>query len=112
MSEEGRLPASLEVSALLRRVAAAGGFATVLKKGEPDAGTIALVCRESSGNQRLIERMPQPDGTRAWTTTRSQVSEEQREFDAYLSRRGAQDPDLWIVELDIPNPERFIGTSG
>jgi hypothetical protein len=112
MTDEGRLPASLEVSSLIRRVAAAGGFAAVLKKGEPDAGTIALVCREKNGNQRLMERLPQPDGTRLWTPTRTQVPEEQAEFDAYLSRRGDQDPDLWIVELDIPNPERFIGTLG
>lgn len=112
MSDDPRLPARLEVSALIRRVAAEGGFAAVLKKGEPDAGTIALVLRESGGIQRLIERMPQPDGTRSWTLSRTQAPEEQGEFDAYLARRGAQDPDLWVVELDVPNPERFIGTLG
>ena len=31
------------------------------------------------------------------------------ELDEWLTRRGSQDPDLWIVELDIANGERFIG---
>ncbi|MEO5586279.1 MAG: DUF1491 family protein, partial [Novosphingobium sp.] len=32
-----------------------------------------------------------------------------QEFSEYLERRKYQDPDLWIVELDIANAERFIG---
>jgi hypothetical protein len=32
---------------------------------------------------------------------------------AWLERRRARDPDLWIVELDIPNAQRFAAeTSG
>ena len=112
MSETVRLPAHLEVSGLIRRVAAQGGFATVLARGEYDAGTILLVLRDARTNPRLFERMPQPNGTRAWTLNRVQDNENKREFDDYLSRRSQQDSDLWIVELDVPNPERFIGDSG
>lgn len=106
-----RLPTHLEVGGLLRRVSAEGGFATVLAKGEPESGTILLVLRDSRTNPRLFERMPQLDGSRSWSLNRVQDVENQQEFDDYLVRRRAQDSDLWIVELDIPNPERFIGES-
>jgi hypothetical protein len=52
--------------------------------------------------------MPQPDGTRAWTVSRQQEAENKREFWEYLDRRKNQDDDLWILELDIPDAERFI----
>ena len=111
MSETVRLPAHLEVSGLIRQVSAAGGFATVLTRGEPDAGTILLVLRHSRSNPRLFERMPHADGTRPWTLNRTQVDENKREFEDYLARRSLQDGDVWIVELDVSNPERFIGDS-
>ena len=111
MSEAARLPAHLEVSGLIRRVAAEGGFAAVLAKGARDAGTILLVMRDSRTNPRLFERMPHPDGTRPWTLNRTQDPENEQDFEDYLARRQAQDRDLWIVELDSPNPERFIGDS-
>ena len=111
MSEVVRLPAHLEVSGLMRRVAGEGGFATVIAKGERDAGTILLVLRDSHTNPRIFERIPLSDGTRAWTLNRAQDDDNKQEFDEYLTRRSHQDSDLWIVELDVPNPERFIGDS-
>ena len=38
-----RLPAHVEAAAIMRRVEAGGGFATVLRKGDPDRGTLTLV---------------------------------------------------------------------
>ena len=112
MSDEARLPAHLEVGGLIRQVSAAGGFAAVIQRGDREAGTIVLVLREKGANPRVFERMPQPDGARTWIATRAQDPENPQEFEAYLSRRGNRDPDLWIVELDVPNPERFIGSPG
>lgn len=109
---EPRLPAHLEVAALLRRVQAEGGFAMVLKKGEPEAGTILVVLAENRANQRVFERMPQADGTRNWHCARIEDINNKPEFADYLDRRKSQDPDLWIIELDIANGERFIGSPG
>ena len=44
------------------------------------------------------------DGTRKW----EEIPPKQDDTAAYLERRGAQDPDLWIVELDIANGKRFV----
>ena len=103
-----RLPAHLEVAGMLRAVQTAGGFAVVLKKGERDAGTILVVCAQNGVKRRLFERMPRADGSREWIEMRRESTENVDDFDAYLGRRGAQDPELWIIELDIANGERFI----
>ena len=107
-----RLPAHLEVSGLIRAVEAAGGFATVLAKGERDAGTLLIICCENDTKVRLYERMPQLDGIRKWALSKSQDTENPRDFTEYCQRRRRQDGDLWVVELDIANGERFIGLAG
>lgn len=104
---DARLPAHLEISGMIRAVQAEGGFATVLSKGERDAGAILIVTLERGGSAHLYERMPQLDGSRAFVLTKSQDIDNPTEFDAYLCKRSAQDPDIWIIELDIANPERF-----
>ena len=104
-----RLPAHLEVSGLLRRVQAEGGFATVLHKGDRDAGTILVILTKNGGNSVAYEKMPQLDGTRQWTLRISEEIETKEKFADFLTRRQNQDPDLWILELDIAHGERFIG---
>ena len=84
----------------------------VLHKGEREAGTILVVCAENGANRRLFERMPSLDGDRNWTLAQSEDIENKAQFDDYLSRRTAQDGDLWIIELDIADGERFIGLAG
>lgn len=108
---ESRLPAHLDVSGLVRQVNGAGGFAAVIRKGERDAGTILLLLVENGANPRVFERMPQLDGSRKWTLIKSEPIDSKQQIDEYLDRRSSQDPDLWIVELDIPDGERFIPES-
>ena len=108
---DSRLPAHLEVSGLLRAVQAAGGFATVLAKGERDAGTLLVVCCENGTKSRAYERMPLPDGAREWVLSKQQGDDNPAEFSDFIARRKRQDSDLWIVELDVENAERFIGLS-
>ncbi len=80
----------------------------VLAKGEPDAGTILLVTMYRGEGARLYERMPQLDGTRSFIQAKIQDPENPMEFSEYLARRQNQDPDTWIVEVDIEEAERFI----
>lgn len=106
---EPRLPAHLEVTALIRAVTVEGGFAAVLAKGEKEAGTILVVLAHNGADERMYERMPDLSGNRSWVLSRRQDPEKPFEFRDYLARRAAQDPDLWIVELDVAKGERFIG---
>jgi hypothetical protein len=104
-----RLPAHLEIAGLIRRTQAAGGFAAVLQKGEAEAGTILVVLCKNGTNARVYERMPLADGTRNWHISKTQDNENKQEFNDYLTRRGVQDRDMWIIELDVAQGERLIG---
>ena len=103
-----RLPAHLEVGAILRLAESQGGFGMVLGKGEHDAGTILLVTLCRGADAVLYERMPGLDGSRTFVATKSEDPENRQVFSDYLARRRQQDPDTWLIEVDIADPERFI----
>lgn len=105
---DARLPAHVEVSALIRAVEAVGGFGTVVSKGERDAGVILVLTMERGRNARLWERMPRLDGSRVFEVVRCQDTDQKEEFAEYLQRRTTRDPDSWLVELDVADAERFI----
>ncbi len=107
-----RLPAHLEVAGLLRLAESLGGFGMVLEKGERDAGTILLVTIFRGAPARLYERMPQPGGNRRFVLSREEETENKQEFSSYLARRKRQDGDLWLIEVDIADRERFIASLG
>ena len=107
---DARLPAHLEVSGYIRMAEAQGGFGMVLSKGEKDAGVILLLTTQRNENAIMWERMPQLDGSRPFLVAKRQNDENKQEFSEYIARRGQQDPDIWVVELDIADPERFIAS--
>jgi hypothetical protein len=108
MTPDARLPAHLEASAILRLAESQGGFATVLAKGEHDAGTILLVTLCRGTGAELYERMPQLDGSRLFIATKRDSAENPQEFSDYLARRRGQDSDMWLIEVDIAEPQRFV----
>ena len=104
MSE--RLPTQVVVSAMLRRVNDAGGFATVLAKGDPQAGAVLVVAMERGGEAKLLERGIGADGRPGLID-----STPAEDPDGYWRRRRQRDPDLWVVELDIADSQRFAAES-
>ena len=101
-----RLTSQVLATALLRRAQDSGGFGAVLAKGDPTAGAIAVILAEKGQKQCVVERLLQPDGSYAWQSARQGIENEQ-DFNSFLARRRASDPDLWILELDIASAERF-----
>lgn len=107
---DDRLPAHLEVAGLMRIVESQGGFATVLHKGERDAGTILILTIYRGEPVTLYERMPQLDGSRPFIAAKQQNPEKPTELSDYVARRASQDPDIWVIEADIADGERFIAS--
>lgn len=105
---DGRLSAHLEAAAIRRIAESQGGFATVLARGEKDAGTIGLVIMCRGKRPQLYERMPDPSGNRLFMCTLSQDTEKAGEFSDYLRKRREGDPDFWLIEADVPDIERFV----
>jgi hypothetical protein len=106
-----RLTSRMTIDALFRRVQAAGGFAAVLARGDEMAGAILLVCRERGAFKSLLERTVDLDGSYRFTPCGPQDVESDSERDSYIQRRRDRDRDLWLIELDIPDAERFAAES-
>lgn len=104
---EARLASSVLATALMRRAEADGGFATLLTKGDPTAGAILVMLIERGGNPRFLERVLQPGGVYSWQQVGGEAPVNQEEAEKFLARRKKFDPDMWLIELDIPSAERF-----
>jgi hypothetical protein len=104
-----RVTTDLWVSALLRRVFGAGGFAAVIKRGATEAGAVFILTRDRMGEVALFGPAPQT----SYETGRPQdrhflqlgASEDADLLEARLEREGRFDPDIWIVEIEAgPTP--------
>lgn len=103
-----RLNTKVWVGALIRRVHAAGDFAAVIKKGDETAGAVLLVVRRRDGSSAVMSRAIQSHGHYAWVINLDEPPGAQEAINNFLEKQRRYDPDLWIVELDTDNPERFI----
>lgn len=102
-----RLAAGVLVSALVRRVNAAGGSAMVLAKGDAEAGAILVLALERGGNPGFFERGIGPDGQPALVRSGPAELGDESAVSDYWQRRRSRDSDLWVIELDIAEAERF-----
>ena len=104
-----RLPASLEVGSLVRRAEADGDFAAILRKGDPDRGALLLVVTSRGGHVAFLERvLSLESGNYDWQRTGPGTNSGSAEIADFLAKRTRFDDDLWLIELDIADPERFI----
>ena len=102
-----RLPSGVLVTALLRRVNDAGGIGMMLARGDAQGGGILVIALEKGDNPCALERGIGSDGTVQLIAWRPKNSDDPTEVTEYWQRRRRNDPDLWVVELDIPFAERF-----
>jgi hypothetical protein len=102
-----RLTSAMLVSSLMRRIAQEGGNAMVLTKGDPGAGAVLLVCTERGAFTSIQERILDMSGTYTWQPVGPDATEDAERIDEYLNRRKSRDSDIWLIELDIANAERF-----
>ena len=107
MSRE-RLPAHLEASSILRRAEAAGDFATILRRGDAERGSLLLVVSSRGRHVACLERVLSLDGGYAWQAVGPAESASSTEIAEFLAKRARFDEDLWAIELDIAEAERFI----
>ncbi len=102
-----RLTSAMLVSALIRRVNAAGGFGTVIHRGDDQAGAILVECAERGARHLLLERATALDGSDGWRTISTSACDGAAAQADAIARRRQSDPDLWVIELDIADAQRF-----
>ena len=80
-----------------------------MKKGDPDRGSLLIFVASRGRHVACLERVLGIDGGYRWQEVagpgESAGSVDLAEF---LARRARFDEDLWAIELDIAEPERFI----
>jgi hypothetical protein len=89
-------------------VQSAGGFATVIRKGDEQRGSVLLFICHRGAHFAALERILNLDGTYSWQGVGPAESASSAEIADFLARRTRFDEDLWAIELDIADPERFI----
>jgi hypothetical protein len=102
-----RLASKILANALIRRAESLGGFGMVVARGDPTAGAILLILTERGQKFGAMERVLETSGEYAWQLNEVQDTENKQEIEDLVQRRRKYDPDLWVLELDIPSPERF-----
>lgn len=105
----GRLTSEVFVSAIIRRVNGAGGFAAVVRRGSSEAGAI-FICVPGARGEGVTLYGPAPQsafgdddrptiGGRLFELLGEGLSQE--EIDGRLEREARIDPDFWVVELEL-----------
>ena len=100
-----RLAAGMLVSALLRRVEEAGGTGAVLARGDATSGALLIQLAERGVPGPLLERRLDVDGQYRWSATGPDEPEQRGD---YIVRRRRSDPDLWVIELDVPDGHSLV----
>jgi hypothetical protein len=79
-----------------------------MKKGDPDGGSLLIFVSSRGRHVACLERVLNLDGSYAWQVVGPADSASSAEIADFLARRARFDDDMWAIELDIAEPERFI----
>jgi hypothetical protein len=79
-----------------------------MKKGDPDRGALLIFVGSRGRHVACLERALVADGSYSWRVVGPPESASSAEIADFLARRARFDGDLWAIELDIADPERFI----
>ena len=79
-----------------------------MRKGDPERGSLLILVTSRGENIAVLERVLSLDGDYKWQPTKAPESPGSEDMVNFLARRARFDEDLWAIELDIADPERFI----
>ncbi len=99
------LKTSIWAPALIRRAELGGAFATVVYRGDPDAGAALIKVRTLDGLAVLYRSMRDMDGTRIW---HPKGPAEEDGLDADIRKAMVSDPDLWVIEIEDRKGRHFL----
>ncbi len=96
---------------MIRLSESKGGFAAIVHKGDPDSGVIWLQITQRGQFFGLFHQSRDESGQLAWIATRPQDVENHQALDLYIQKQRHIDPDLWLIELDVPDAAQFTAES-
>lgn len=103
-----RLASHVVVSGLIGAAQAVGGNGAVLARGDPDGGAMLVVLTSRGVGAGVFERLSSLSGGYFWHRVESCESSGSQSVAHFIAAKQRFDPDLWVIELDIPDVEQFI----
>ena len=100
-----RVKSEIAASALIRRAQVGGAYATVIRRGDNDAGALHVMLRTLDGLARLYTPIRNMEGDPAWLVT---APSPEGEIDLRLNKLIDRDPDIWIVEIEDRDARHFL----
>ncbi len=97
-----RLRTDIWVRAQLRLCDVNSIPAVIIRKGDPDAGSVLLKLNRLEGGCEVLSRVQEADGTLGWMRATGDSPVAEGEADEYIRRRVDFDPDIWVVEIEDP----------
>ena len=97
---EPRLKAQLWVMAALRVCATQDMAATLVRRGDDDAGAVLIKQNLMGGGFRVLVPMRDGQGRAAWMAGTGDIPVAESQADAYIARQVARDSDLWVLEIE------------
>jgi len=107
---EPRVKTEIRVSAQVRRAHSAGSFATIVRRGDADAGAVAVKLYQGPGAVKLFIQSRDLDGKMVWREPFGEEAPDglEAKIDRWLEKESSIDPDLWIVEIEDRDGRIFV----
>jgi len=103
-----RVRSDLLVASLIAQVQGEGGFGAVLRRGDRERGDVLLVLIERGEPQVVLGRQMDANGIYSWSRLTAPDSAGSVSIAQLVAARERFDPDIWVLELDVADSQRFI----
>jgi GMP synthase (glutamine-hydrolysing) len=100
MTAEARLKAKLWVQAALRTCQSQNITATLVRKGDTDAGAVLIKQNLMGQGFYVLTQVRTSEGQPAWFRGTGAEPVDEVTADAYLARQIGRDGDLWVIEIE------------
>ena len=105
------LASDIVAGGLLRAAQAVGGNGVILLRGEASRGSLLVVLTSRGLPHVVLERILDGRGDYCWAPAAGRESPSLESVARFIGERKRFDPDIWALELDVPDVERFIADS-
>ena len=92
----------------MRRAESEGGFAILIRRGDPDRGAITLLVREKGRIAAVLERQLDAHFAYHWRNISADRPFDEASWRDFFESKPKFDPDFWAIELDIADAQRFV----